>query len=832
MANDKKFIVKNGLLTPENAVIGSTTDTGEKLQVTGDSVLTQGTQATPTLKVTNSGGHSASTIIAQFEGDSDSLQITNPSAGDYLITNPGLNSGIQIGDDTSGIVIKYAGTDKLAFTSTGTDFTGLATTTIEGNRILTTADEGSGNNLDADTVDGLEASQFLRSDVADTAAGKITFSDDIEVTGSAQIDTNITIDGSAVIKALLDAQANAQVAGDLTVSGDFTVSGNTTYVNTEEILLSDNIITLNANYTGSTPTENAGIEIERGTLQNPKLVWNETNDWWQLEVNNSVLGRVITTADEGPGNGFDADTVDGLEAAQFLRSDADDTATGNITIEGSLTVGDGASAAQLILNGSGQSRTVYSDNGVIGFLGAGGNYAASSDADGDFIVVRDVEATRDVTAGRNVVADDDITATSGNISASAGSVSAATTVTAGTTVTGGTGVTATTGNVTATAGDVVAGDDVIAGDDITATGGDITASAGNIAATLGSVSAGTTVTAGTDVIGGTGVRATTGNVTATAGDVVAQNNVTATTGNVTATAGDVIAGDDVTAQNNITATAGNISATAGSVAAGTTVTAGTDVIGQRFVDADNNTYLVDPAGTSVINDISLVGEIIHDGDTNTYLNFIAADQFEIVTGGGQRVLVKNAGVDITGDLDVSGDITAVNGTFTGDLSASRFTDADNNAYYADPNSTSVMNRIGIDDYIQHNGDTNTFFGFDADDNIIFTTSGTERFEINGTNIQGTVDAIFPNLYAGRYYDLNNATYYLDPASNSRLNGIGLVGTIFHDGDTNTYLNFNAADSFEIVTGGVQRVQVTTFTTASGSVRSPLFYDSNNTNLLW
>ena len=311
MANDKKFIVKNGLLTPENAVIGSTTDTGEKLQVTGDTVLTQSTQATPTLKVTNSGGHSASTIVAQFEGDSDSLQITNPSAGDYLITNPGVNNGIQIGDDTSGIVIKYAGTDKLAFTNTGTDFTGLATTTIEGNRILTTADEGSGNNLDADTVDGLEASQFLRSDVDDTAAGNITFSQNIDVEGSAQVDVNLTVDGSAVIKSLLDAQANAQVAGDLTVSGDFTVSGNTTYVNTEEILLSDNIITLNANYTGGSPSENAGIEIERGTLANPKLVWNEAQDYWQLEVNNAVLGRVITTADEGSGNGFDADTVDG-----------------------------------------------------------------------------------------------------------------------------------------------------------------------------------------------------------------------------------------------------------------------------------------------------------------------------------------------------------------------------------------------------------------------------------------------------------------------------------------------------------------------------------------
>ena len=772
MANDKKFIVKNGLLTHENAVIGSTTDTGETLQVTGDSVLTQATQGTATLKVKNTGGHSAATIIAAFEGDSDSLQIRNISAGDYKITNPGVDNSIEFHDDTAGIVINYAGTEIAAFTSTGINFTGVATTTIDDNRILTTADEGSGNNLDADTVDGLEASQFLRSDVADSAAGTISFLQDIDVTGSAQIDTNITIYGQAVIKALLDAQANAQVAGNLTVGGDFTVSGNTTYVNTEEILLSDNIITLNANYTGSTPSENAGIEVERGTLANPKLVWNETSDYWQLEVNNAVLGRVITTADEGSGNGFDADTVDGLEAAQFLRSDADDTATGNITIEGDLTVGDGAGAAQINFATTGQDRVLYGNNGTVGFLkNDNSGWNASSDTDGDWNVSRDVEA------GRNVIADDDITATSGNISATAGSVSA------GTTVTGGTGVIATTGNVSATVGNVTAG-------------------------------------------------------------------------------------NDVTAAQDITATAGNISATAGSVAAGTTVTAGTDVIGQRFIDADDNSYLVNPAADSTMHAIGIDDDLYHNGDTNTKLSFttddislqtggaerlgiqnasvtasvdvyapnivvndavihnndtdtkvsFATDTINLETGGSTRLTANNSGVTVTGDLDVTGNLTAVDGTFSGDLSAARFLDSDNNAYYADPASTSIMNRIGIDDYIQHNDDTNTFFGFDSNDNIIFTTNAVERFEINATNITGTVDAIFPDVYAGRFYDLNNATYYVDPASNSRLNSIGLVGTIFHDGDTNTYFNFNADDSFEIVTGGTQGLQVATFTTAAGSVR--------------
>ncbi|MGY8866961.1 MAG: hypothetical protein ACKVJK_15290, partial [Methylophagaceae bacterium] len=164
MANDKKFIVKNGLLTPENAVIGSTTDTGETLQVTGESLLTQATPGTATLKVKNTGGHSAATIIAAFEGDSDSLQVRNISAGDYSITNPQQGNSINFYDGIAGITINYAGTEKLAFTSEGTDFKSLSDTTIEGNRILTTADEGSGNLLDADTVDGLEGSQFLRSD--------------------------------------------------------------------------------------------------------------------------------------------------------------------------------------------------------------------------------------------------------------------------------------------------------------------------------------------------------------------------------------------------------------------------------------------------------------------------------------------------------------------------------------------------------------------------------------------------------------------------------------------------------------------------------------------
>ena len=69
--------------------------------------------------------------------------------------------------------------------------------------------------------------------------------------------------------------------GDVIVSGDLTVSGTTTTVNTETVTIADNIIVLNSNATG-TPSENSGIEIERGDATNKTLIWDETNDKWTV----------------------------------------------------------------------------------------------------------------------------------------------------------------------------------------------------------------------------------------------------------------------------------------------------------------------------------------------------------------------------------------------------------------------------------------------------------------------------------------------------------------------------------------------------------------------
>ena len=72
-----------------------------------------------------------------------------------------------------------------------------------------------------------------------------------------------------------------------------------------------------------------------------------------------------------------------LEGSQFLRSDVDDTAQGNITIEGDLTIGDNGGPAQIFFDGQNVNRTLYSNNGEIGFLNSAANWAMKSDASGD-----------------------------------------------------------------------------------------------------------------------------------------------------------------------------------------------------------------------------------------------------------------------------------------------------------------------------------------------------------------------------------------------------------------------------------------------------------------
>ena len=80
-------------------------------------------------------------------------------------------------------------------------------------------------------------------------------------------------------------------SGGVIVTGDLTVNGTTTTINTETLTVDDNIIVLNNNVTG-TPSENSGIEVERGTSTNVLFRWNETNDRWEFTNDGSTYYNI------------------------------------------------------------------------------------------------------------------------------------------------------------------------------------------------------------------------------------------------------------------------------------------------------------------------------------------------------------------------------------------------------------------------------------------------------------------------------------------------------------------------------------------------------------
>ncbi len=94
---------------------------------------------------------------------------------------------------------------------------------------------------------------------------------------------SIAVDSSVVrTSGTQTINGNKTFGNNVTVTGNFTVSGTTTTINTETVNIADNIIVLNSNFTGSSPTENAGIEVERGTQANKTFIWKESNDRWSF----------------------------------------------------------------------------------------------------------------------------------------------------------------------------------------------------------------------------------------------------------------------------------------------------------------------------------------------------------------------------------------------------------------------------------------------------------------------------------------------------------------------------------------------------------------------
>ena len=92
--------------------------------------------------------------------------------------------------------------------------------------------------------------------------------------------------------------AGGTITGSLVVQQNLTVSGTVTYANTQTLLIGDNIFILNADLpVNVSPSENAGMEINRGSSANVSLLWNEGIDKWQFTNDGTNYYNIASNAD-------------------------------------------------------------------------------------------------------------------------------------------------------------------------------------------------------------------------------------------------------------------------------------------------------------------------------------------------------------------------------------------------------------------------------------------------------------------------------------------------------------------------------------------------------
>lgn len=131
-----------------------------------------------------------------------------------------------------------------------------------------------------------------------SVAIKDGFSQLLHCDGGLSSTETAVLDGDGTSSTLSLGTTSATIAGNLVISGNLTVSGTTTEINTQTLNVADNIVVLNNDVTG-TPSQNAGIEVERGTSTNTLMRWNESTDRWQFTNDGSTYYNIPITSELG-----------------------------------------------------------------------------------------------------------------------------------------------------------------------------------------------------------------------------------------------------------------------------------------------------------------------------------------------------------------------------------------------------------------------------------------------------------------------------------------------------------------------------------------------------
>ena len=155
------------------------------------------------------------------------------------------------------------------------------------------------------------------------------------------------------------------VENNLTVDGNLTVTGTATSISTETVTVFDNFIELNSNYDGTSPTESAGIEVNRGgsTQINTLIRWNETDDKWQLSEATTGSASYKDIIHTGQTGSVTNAMLGGSIANNKLANDSVTVGTTEIDLGASSTTLAGLTAVTVAGTGGGSGTTALNITG-------------------------------------------------------------------------------------------------------------------------------------------------------------------------------------------------------------------------------------------------------------------------------------------------------------------------------------------------------------------------------------------------------------------------------------------------------------------------------------
>ena len=249
----------------------------------------------------SSGAFAVSVDDSSIETNSDSLRvkalgITNAMLAGSITNAKLANSSITIaGASTALGGTVLADTDALSEGSSNLYFTNervddrVASLIVGGSNITATYDDAAGTltlagsaaygDSDARQAISVTDSGGDGSLNYDNSSGVITYvgPNSAEVRAHLSAGTGVSYSGGAFsIGQAVATNSNVQFA-NLTLSGDLTVNGTTTTVSTTNTVVSDALLEL-GNGTSGSPSNDAGLVIERGSSDNVFIGWDESAD--------------------------------------------------------------------------------------------------------------------------------------------------------------------------------------------------------------------------------------------------------------------------------------------------------------------------------------------------------------------------------------------------------------------------------------------------------------------------------------------------------------------------------------------------------------------------